>query len=1035
MNIIKLSIIRPTVVVVTFVVLVLFGFFSYSNLSQELFPPITSGMLTVATVYPGAGPSEVESSVTKKMEDAVSSVEGIKTLSSVSMEGFSLTTIELKKGMDVDVALQNAQRKVNAIRSELPFGVKEPSLDKVDINAIPIMTVGATAQMPETGFFDLMKNEVKPALERLPGMVHVELLGGDEREIQINLNEERMSAFGLSITDVADILIASNLDFPAGKIKDDDSETMLRLSGKYESVVDIENVILKALPDGTVVKVRDLAEVADAQKETTVISRVNGVPAIGVTIQKQSEANAVTLSDAVLETIHEMETRYQSYSLQFTVAANSSEFTKEATRSVINDLLLAILLVAVTMVLFLHSMRNALIVSISIPASLVSTFIAMYLFGFSLNLMSLLALTLVVGILVDDAIVVIENIHRHLEMGKNRVQAAYDGVREIGATVVSITLVLVVVFIPISLTQGVVSDLFRQFAVTVAVATLFSLFTSFTLVPLMISRMGKMTRLNPKKLSGKIVHAFENGINSLSEAVTKLLQWSFTHKFLTLSATLILFIASLFLLAGGFIGSEFASSSDQGAFIIYLELPKDATVEQSNFTAFQAEGIIKSSPVVETVFTTVGANENGQPQSYLSEIRVKMIPYDRRNITDIDLCREVKLTLQRNLAGVKVTSATTDIMGDVDAAPLQLFVSGQNQDTVMNVAGMILERISSVKGVMDAKLSVETGDPEIRIIPDRAKMATLGVPFDALGNALFTAFSGNTDAKFRQADNEYDIHIRLDRFDRRNLSDIENFVLQNISGQTVKLKQFAAIEESEGSSHLERRNRAPSVTVSSQAAGRPTGDIGDDIQQAIKDLNLPPSVSIEYGGDMENQAEGFGSLGAALLIAIMLVYLIMVLLYNSYVYPLVVLFSIPMAMIGALFALGLTMQSLNIFTILGIIMLVGLVAKNAILVVDFTNHLKAGGMELRAALVEATHKRFRPIIMTTLAIIVGMLPIALARGAGAEWKNGLGWVLIGGLTSSMVLTLVVVPLVYYLMDKVLMKFGWNKKTVVAIEDK
>jgi HAE1 family hydrophobic/amphiphilic exporter-1 len=374
-------------------------------------------------------------------------------------------------------------------------------------------------------------------------------------------------------------------------------------------------------------------------------------------------------------------------------------------------------------------------------------------------------------------------------------------------------------------------------------------------------------------------------------------------------------------------------------------------------------------------------------------------------------------------------------MGDVDAAPLQLFVSGQNQDTVMNVASRILERISSVKGVMDAKLSVETGDPEIRIIPDRAKMATLGVPFDALGNALFTAFSGNTDAKFRQNDNEYDVNIRLDRFDRRSLSDVENFTLQNISGQTVKLKQFAVIEESEGSSHLERRNRAPSVTVSSQAAGRPTGDIGDDIQQAIKELNLPPSVSIEYGGDMENQAEGFGSLGTALLISIMLVYLIMALLYNSYVYPLVVLFSVPLAMIGALFALGLTMQSLNIFTILGIIMLVGLVAKNAILVVDFTNQLKAGGMELKAALVEATHKRFRPIIMTTLAIIVGMLPIALARGAGAEWKNGLGWVLIGGLTSSMILTLVVVPLVYYLMDRLLMKFGWNKKTVVDIEDK
>ncbi|MDR2813364.1 MAG: efflux RND transporter permease subunit [Prevotellaceae bacterium] len=1033
MNIVKLSIVRPTAVVVTFVILVFFGLFSYSNLSQELFPPMKFGAISVSTVYPGAAPSDVESSVTKKIEDALSSVEGIKTLKSTSMEGFSLTMIELKTGTDENAAIQSAQRKINAVRSEFPAGVKEPALENFDMNSMPIMAIGATSRMPETEFFDLMKNEVKPALERIPGITHVELLGGDEREIQINLNEERMSAYGLSAMDVGNTLIASNLDFPAGKIKDDDSETLIRLSGKYESVSDIENVILKTQANGAAVKVKDVAEVADAHKETAVINRVNGAPSIGITVQKQADANAVTLSDAVLETIHEMERRHKPNGLQFTVASNQSEFTREATNSVVQDLLLAILLVAACMVLFLHSMRNAFIVSVAIPASLVSTFIAMYLLGFSLNLMSLLALTLVVGILVDDAIVVIENIHRHLEMGKPRLQAAYDGIREIGATVVSITLVLVVVFVPISLSQGTMSDLFRQFAVTIAVATLFSLFTSFTLVALMASRMGKTTRLNPKKLTGKIVHAFESRIDRLATSMTKLLKWSFTHKLVTLSVTVALFAASLFLVVGGFIGSEFAAGGDQGAFYIYLELPKDASIEQSNFAAQQAESIIKSNPAVEIVFTTVGASENGQAQSYLSEIQVKMVPRDRRNITSIDLSREVKLTLQGKLAGVKVTSATTDIMGVADQAPIQLFVTGQNQDTVMAVARQILDRMATVKGVMDAKLSVETGDSEIRIIPDRAKMSMLGVPFDALGNALFTAFSGNTDAKFRQQDNEYDINVRLDRFDRKNFSDIENFSVQNVSGQQVRLKQLAAIEESVGASRLERRNRAPSVAVGSQAAGRPTGDIGADVQQAIEELRLPPSVSIEYGGEMESQSEGFGTLGMALLISIVLVYLIMVALYNSYIYPLVVLFSIPLAMIGALFALGLAMQSLNVFTILGIIMLVGLVAKNAILVVDFTNQLKADGMELKAALLEATHKRFRPIIMTTLTTIVGMAPIALAKGAGAEWKNGLAWVVIGGLASSMILTLVIVPLVYYGFDRIGEKWGGKKKAVKVSE--
>ncbi|MDR1119645.1 MAG: efflux RND transporter permease subunit, partial [Dysgonamonadaceae bacterium] len=438
--------------------------------------------------------------------------------------------------------------------------------------------------------------------------------------------------------------------------------------------------------------------------------------------------------------------------------------------------------------------------------------------------------------------------------------------------------------------------------------------------------------------------------------------------------------------------------------------------------------------LVKTVFTTVGAEKNGQPQAHLAEIRVKMVPQSERKISDTDLAREMKLVLQKRIAGAKITTATSGLLGDVDDDPIQYFVMGNSMDSVLFAANRLLESMSAVKGVMDAKTSIEAGNPEISIIPDRNKMASLGIMLGTLGLELYNAFNGNTDAKFRDGNNEYDINIRLDRFDRRSSADVENFAVINASGNPVKLKQFAKVESTESPTQLERRNRAPSVTVSCQVAGRPSGDVGTDMEQVIADLNFPESISIDYGGDLENQDEGFGSLGMAILISLLLVYLIMVLLYNSYVYPFVVLFSIPLAIIGAFWAMALTMESLNIFTILGLLMLIGLVAQNAILVVDFTNQIKSTGMELKAALMEATRKRFRPIIMTALSMVIGMLPVALAQGAGSAWKNGLAWVIIGGLLSSMFLTLIVVPLVYYLMDRVIIRLGWNKKKNIEIKE-
>jgi len=984
-------------------------------------------IISISTLYPGAGAGEVENSVTKKIEDTVSSIEGVDEITSTSIENFSLVTIRLKKGCDLDKALQKAQQKVNAIRSDLPEKVKEPSISDFSLADIPIMTIGAVANMSETEFYDLIDHEIKPVLERIPGVAQVTLIGGNEREIQVNVNAEKMEAYGISILDISSVLINSNLDFPAGKIRSDNRQTQIRLQGKYGSIADIENVILKHLPDGTAVKVSDVADVHDGYKDVETISRINGMPSIGIDVQRSTGANTVEISEAIRNILDDLEAEYKASCLNFMIAVDNAEFTLEASGSVIIDLVMAIVMVAFTMLLFLCSMRNSIIVSIAIPLSLVSTFIIMYLLGFSLNLMSLLAITLVVGILVDDAIVVIENIHRHMEMGKNRIQAAYDGLSEIGGTIISMTLVLVVVFIPVSLTQGIIANVFRQFAVTIAIAVLFSLLFSFTVVPLLYSRFGKINEFSRESFIGRCIRTFEDRIESIAKWFSGILSWALSHKLITTTVTVAAFTGSIGLAAFGFIGSDFAPMGDQGQFVMKLELPRDVTIEQSNQITYQAENILRSSPLVETVFTTVGAEENGQPQACLAELHVKMIPHDRRAVSTFDFSREAKHFLQKHISEAQIWVATTDLMGNIDEAPIQYYITGHHIDSVRVAADILLNNIKSVKGIVDPKLSVGKNSPEISIIPDRDKMAAIGISVEMLGAALGNAFSGNSDAKFRQHDYEYDINIRLDNLDRRSVEDIENLTLINTFGKTVRLKQLARIEESDAPGVLERRNRRACITLNCQAGNRPIGDIGQDVDRIINTLDLPEDITIIPEGELEMQDESFGTMGIALTISILLVYLIMVLLYNNYVYPLVVLISIPLAVIGALLALALTMETLNLFTLLGLLALIGLVAKNAIILVDFVNQTKGKGMNLKVALIEATRQRFRPILMTTAATVIGMLPIALATGAGAEWKNGLAWVMIGGLTSSMFLTLIVVPMVYYMTDRMAVKLNLSNK--------
>jgi hydrophobic/amphiphilic exporter-1 (mainly G- bacteria), HAE1 family len=1015
MTITELSIKRPTLVIVVFTILGVLGIFSFMQLKYELLPKISPPYVVIITVYPGASPQEVETSVTKTIEDAVSGIDKISTVYATSQEGVSIVSIEFNMKANVNVALQDVQRKVNEIASKFPSGSKTPSIQKFALDEIPVLRLGATANMPSRDFYQFMDDKVQPRLAKLSGVGQITLVGGDEREIRVNVDPQKLRSYALSLLQVTQLIKNSNMDFPTGKLKDGDYQYVIRLAGKYTSIDDLRNLVVGQSKQNGDIRLSDIAEVEDGRADYSTISRINGKTSVGILVQKQGDANSVEVSRNVRAELKKLEKDYANNRLAFDIAQDGSLFTIDAADAVTHDLILAIIFVAIVMLGFLHSIRNSLIVMVAIPTSLITTFIAVYALGFTLNLMVLLGLSLVIGILVDDSIVVLENIYRHLEKGDDRAKAALRGRNEIGFAALSITMVDVVVFVPIALVSGIVGNILREFAMVVVSSTLMSLFVSFTITPMLASRFAKLERLTKDTLIGKFAVTFEAQYHKLALFYQEILGWSLRHRVNVSLLVTALFIATLMLVPLGFIGTEFMTPVDRGEFTVTIELPPGATLEYSNSVAQKAEKIISSMPEVQKMFTNVGSSSEGligQSSNNVCEVNVTLVPKEERNRSTDEISTAIRKEIYQ-IPGAKVRVSPIGIFGTANQSPVQIVVSGTNYDEVRIAAAQLSDIVKSVRGTADIRLSSEEGKPETRIEIDRNKLADLGLTLGEVGAGMRTAFNGDDDSKFRDGANEYPIRIILDQFDRANVRDIENLTFVNKKSQMIELKQFAKVIITTGPTKLQRQDRNYAVTVYSQVIGRPSGDVTGDIKKIIANKGLPEGIIVTYLGDEKSRSEGFSDLGLALMAAILFVYLIMVALFDSFIYPVIVLFSVPVAMVGALLALALAGKSLSIFTILGIIMLVGLVSKNAILLVDRTNQMRAEQkLSVHDALIEAGQTRLRPILMTTASMIVAMLPIATSLSSGSEWKSGLAAALIGGLTSSLLLTLVLVPVVY-----------------------
>lgn len=1018
MSISEIAVKRPLLIVVIFTVLILFGFISYNSLNYNLLPKFEVNVISVVTTYRGASANEIESTVTKNIEDAVSSIEGIDKITSTSMEGVSMVMIQLKDGANTDKAQQDAQRKVEQLGAILPDEAERPMVNKFSLDEIPILKMGVSANMSPKALYDLIDLQIKPQLSNVSGVGQINLVGGEQREIQVNLDQNKLQAYKISATQVAAAIGNANQSFPTGKIETTENQQSIKYDAKLATVEQMRNLIVSQRADGSKIYLSDLAEVVDGVVEATQLNHINGKPSIGIMVVKQTDANTVEVSKGIKKKVAEIEKLYSSQNLKFNIASDQSVYTLASADAVMEDLLLAVIIVAVVMMMFLHSLRSSMFVMIALPASIIPTFIFMYIFGFSLNLMTLMALSLVVGVLVDDSIVILENIYRHMEMGKSKLQAALDGRSEIGFTALAITLVDVVVFVPLSLSGGLIGNILREFSLVIVCSTLMSLFVSFTVTPLLASRFGKLEHLSKDNLWGRINLGFEKLLDNIKEQYRLLLIWSLGHKRWIFITTIALLVGSFMLLGKGFIGATFMANGDRGEMNVTLELSPEASLYKTNQIVQQTEKILLSKPEVVKVFSNVGyiGNSAGTTPNK-ADITVIMTDKHERTITANDFGLQLKDEISK-IPGVKVTVAPTSITGNASQANIDIAVKGTDLAKIRETATMIKGVVDGVAGTQYVKFGTDDPKGEIDVKLDRERMSQLGLDASNVGFVLQNAFRGNNSSKFKEAGNEYDIMVSVDKGDKKTVADVRKLTFVNASGQVFNLSDFAVVTETIGESMLKRTDRLSSINVQASVIGRPSGTVGAEIKKIVESKKIPDGVYIEYLGDMKNQADAFGSLGLALIIAIVLVYLIMVALYESLIYPFVVLFAIPVATVGAFLALALTMEPLSIFSIVGMIMLIGLVTKNAILIVDFTNHLKEQGVKVKDALIEAGQERLRPILMTTIAMIFGMLPIALASGAGAEVKNGMAWVIIGGLTSSLLLTLVVVPAVYLVVDTI-----------------
>ncbi len=1007
----RVSINNPVFATMVMVALTVLGLFSYARLRVEAMPDVTLPFLVVQTVYPGASPEAVEIDVTKPIENAVNGVSGVKLVRSFTAESVSSVFIEFRLDTDMMRAMQDVRDKVAVVRPSFPRDVKEPLVVRADTeNQEPVVSLAVMSKTTDLReLTSLTDQTIIKGLENVPGVARIDASGKVTRQILVQIKPHALSAFGIGVDQVMNAVRIANQDVPAGRLSRGSTDRMVRIEGKIKEPAQFGRIIV-AQQGGGPVYLAQVADVIDGEKEETSLARINGRPAITLDILKAQDANIVETGAGVLKAVAELRKRIPA-DVEIAVVRNAGDSVAKSVTRVKSTIIEGAILTVLIVFLFLHSWRSTVITGLTLPIAVITTFIALYAFNFSLNFLTLMALSLCIGLLIDDAIVVRENIVRHLAMGKDHRTAAREGTDEIGLAVMATTFAIVAVFVPIAFMSGIIGRFFFQFGVTVAVAVLVSLFVSFTLDPMLSSVWhdppGERYRRFP--WMGRFMDAVERGIEWVHEVYGEILAWALAHRKTVLTISFAAFVGSFALVP--LIGTEFVPQQDESFISLRLNTAVGSSLEYTDSKVRQVEAALKFFPEIALVMTTVGTDEG---RNY-ARVNLKLVDREDRRRSQFDLEKAIREKL-RPIPGVELTVGFN--------RPIFVNILGPDPETLTRLATELKARLATVPGIADLELSEKPANPALSVRLNNAAAADLGITVQQVGDTLRPLLAGDTVSYWLGPDAQnYEVNVRLAKDRRQLASDLANLYLTtNKRGpdgelRMVPLRQVAEIVDTSSPQTIRREELMRRVAIFAGAQGRPAGDVGNDVNKIIAATALPPGYRFSVRGQQEQMQDSFQAAMAALALAVVFIYLILASQFASFLQPLAIMASLPLSLIGVFSALMLTGTTLNIFSMIGFIMLMGLVTKNAILLVDFANRARRAGAALRDALMQAGQVRLRPILMTTAAMIGGMLPLALGVGEGGETQAPMGRAIIGGVITSTLLTLVVVPVLYTYLDE------------------
>lgn len=1014
---------RPVTTVMVILLLVLLGGIAFTRINLDMYPEMTYPGAAIIMEYEGVGPEEIENMVTKPLEGAVSTVTNIESVDSTSSTGQSVIVAQFNWGTDMDVAVMDMREKIDLFRDMLPDEAGDPMIVKFDPSMMAILQLGVSADTDLATLKRVIEDRITPRLERLEGVASVSLTGGQERQILVSVDQTSLNNYQIDYSSVISTLAAENINVSGGSVNRGDNELLVRLTGKFNSIDEIRELSIQS-PTG-LVKLEEIASVEDTYKEMNSKSRLSGRPSIGLSIQKQTDANTVQVSNLIRDEIDKIENEIDG--VEMVPIMDQAEIIQSAVGNVGINAIFGGILAVIILFLFLRNIRSTLIIATAIPVSVITTFMLLYFGDLTLNMMTLGGIALGVGMLVDNSIVVLENIYRYRMEGYGRLEAARKGSQEIGMAIVASTITTIVVFLPVVFVEGLASKLFRELALTVTFSLVASLAVSLTLIPVMASKILKINR-DKEKSKGKV-------FDKIRDFYTGGLKWCLYHRWTVVVITLIVLLGSCSLYY--FIGAEFIPEMDQGEFTVEAQLPIGTTLEETDKVSAGIEDIIMDIPEVDSMLANIGTtgDMSGSTQPETAMFYVKLKDFRQRQRSTDEVMEELRNKI--NIPDTEISVQAMGFMGQgtiMGGSPVSIQVTGDRLDQLETLALQVKEQIGQVEGIREIADSISEGRPELQISINRNLAARMGLRISQIGSAVKTSINGQAATRYEVDGEEYDLRVKLADKSVDTPAEVKELLIPNTSGARVPLSRIAEFKVEQGPKEILRQNQERYVTVTADLYNRELDSVMAEIQDKLdENIILPAGYQIEYGGEYDQMQESFTDLGYAFILALVLVYMVMASQFESLFHPFIVMFTVPMAIIGVMLGLFVTGHNLSIVSIIGITVLAGIVVNNAIVLVDYINTVRERGKNIAEAILEAGSVRLRPIMMTALTTMLGLLPLALGLGEGAETQAPMAVVVIGGLAVATLLTLYVIPVTYSLLAD--LKYTVIRKKKESTNDK